>query len=210
MFNKETEPKTIPPVIEADPVWEEIYHTQEAPGHCAAGAMHLGFSYSQKLLQEKKGVVLPIPTESQIYEATNITNLDLTTGLMASYLSRYFSDMGVTYGALMQDLFRNIYLGNFVIVNWWDDLPPQPDDGHSSVVAGYDLNSSTITLVDPSKRGKDRLNYTFSNNVVGIWKPSITFFEERWFDIVGENYSRTDLIVPRPMIWINPLSLNRH
>lgn len=131
-------------------------------------------------------------TQENIVADTNISWWGVDTSIVIAYLSRFFSKIGFKIDANIKDIELHLRQGDFVIVDWWDDLtddPADPPDGHYSIVAAINRERGTIKLIDPSARG--------------IWEMKLSDFEARWYD-----YLDVDQIIrqSRWLLWVDPAS----
>jgi hypothetical protein len=117
------------------------------------------------------------------------------TGIMLAYLSRFFSEIGFKINAQIKDIDLHLRRGDFVVVDWWDDLtddPADPPDGHYCIAAAVAQDRGVIKLIDPSHRG--------------IWDMKLSDFEHRWYDFLDVDQK---LRQNRCLLWLNPASVKK-
>lgn len=114
-----------------------------------------------------------------------------TTGnIMLAYLSQFFGVLNFQNNSTLQDLSKHLSLGHIVIVNWWDDMDKEDEEGgHYSIIGG--IEDGKIVLVDPS------------NARSGIWTIDETEFVKKWYDYLDVN---NKIKSEGFLLWINPAS----
>ena len=160
--------------------WKKFHRFQEKPGWCGPAAI--------QMVLLTAGIE---KSQAEIAEAVQKEWWGTTQDITIAYLSRFFDGLNFQSGSSLRDVKQHLEKGRVVIADWWDDLDKGEADGHYSLVANVDLESSRITLADPSRSRK------------GIWEMGVREFEKRWYDYLDENRR---IKVERWILWIDPKS----
>ena len=167
---------TTPPFIK----WQKFHKFQEKPGWCGPAVI--------QMILAAAGI-----EKSQTEIAKNVYKQWWGTPqqIIMAYLSKFFKTVNYKQNATFKDISFHLKKGNFIIVNWWDDLDINYPGGHYSIVGGYDGRKKTITLVDPS------------NTRQGIWERNSLEFNRKWYDTL-DVHDRT--WIEGWMLWVDPKS----
>lgn len=111
-----------------------------------------------------------------------------TQQAILAYLSRYFDRLNFKEKANLANVSYHLKKGHIVIVNWWDDIDPEEEEGHYSLILG--VGKKRITLADPSQNR-------------GIWQMRRRYFITRWYDSIDVNWKKW---IEGWMLWVDPKS----
>ena len=161
--------------------WKKIHRYQEKPGWCGPAVIQMvllasGIKKTQKDIAR------------DVYKPWWGTNQQM----LLSYLSRFFKLVNFKKNSSISDINFHLKKGNYIIVNWWDDLCVNIEpDGHYCIVADYNQKKRTLILADPTVLRS------------GLWEIKTKDFIKKWWDSL-DIHGRT--WIDGWMLWVDPTS----
>ncbi len=157
--------------------WKKYHRFQEKENYCGVAVI--------QMILESVGIN---KSQEEIARDVFIPWWGVSQQIMLAYLSRYFITANFKNNSNTSDILSHLRKNHAIILNWWDDLDEEFEDGHYSIVSNYDIKTKMLTLIDPSVERS------------GIWDIKYSEFKHKWYDTLTLD---NKIWTTGWMLWIN-------